>query len=128
MIIKLKENEFNALMEVAQNASHNSILLDVMMKNPVKIPKDITVKEIQDFNKKFDGTFNITSNTSKETIITVTIDQEYICDCCTVANAYVDMVMNAIAFVYTQYKTIQNQLIAPIVNKWSGRLFLKKHR
>ena len=128
MIIKLKENEFNALMEVAQNASHNSILLDVMMKNPVKIPKDITVKEIQDFNKKFDGTFNITSNTSKETIITVTIDQEYICDCCTVANAYVDMVMNAIAFVYTQYKTIQNQLIAPIVNKWSGRLFFKKHR
>ena len=128
MIIKLKENEFNALMEVAQNASHNNTLLDVMMKNPVKIPKDITVKEIQEFNKKFDGTFNITINTSKETIVTVTIAPEYICDCCTVANAYVDMIMNAIAFVYTQYKTIQNQLIAPIVNKWSGRLFFKKHR
>ena len=128
MIIKLKENEFNALMEVAQNASHNNILLDVMMKNPVKIPKDITVKEIQEFNKKFDGTFNITINTSKETIVTVTIAPEYICDCCTVANAYVDMIMNAIVFVYTQYKTIQNQLITPIVNKWSGRLFFKKHR
>lgn len=128
MIIKLKENEFNALMEVAQNASHNNILLDVMMKNPVKIPKDITVKEIQEFNKKFDGTFNITINTSKETIVTVSIAPEYICDCCTVANAYVDMIMNAIAFVYTQYKTIQNQLIAPIVNKWSGRLSFKKHR
>ena len=128
MIIKLKENEFNALMEVAQNASHNSILLDVMMKNPVKIPKDITVKEIQEFNKMYDGTFNIAINTSKETIVTVTIAPEYICDCCTVANAYVDMIMNAIAFVYTQYKTIQNQLIAPIVNKWSGRLFFKKHR
>ena len=128
MIIKLKENEFNALMEVAQNASRNSILLDVMMKNPVKIPKDITVKEIQEFNKKFDGIFNIAINTSKETIVTVTIAPEYICDCCTVANAYVDMIMNAIAFVYTQYKTIQNQLIAPIVNKWSGRLFFKKHR
>ena len=128
MIIKLKENEFNALMEVAQNASHNNILLDVMMKNPVKIPKDITVKEIQEFNKMYDGIFNIAINTSKETIVTVTIAPEYICDCCTVANAYVDMIMNAIAFVYTQYKTIQNQLIAPIVNKWSGRLFFKKHR
>ena len=128
MIIKLKENEFNALMEVAQNASHNNILLDVMMKNPVKIPKDITVKEIQEFNKMFDGIFNIAINTSKETIVTVTIAPECICDCCTVANAYVDMIMNVIAIVYTQYKTIQNQLIAPIVNKWSGRLFFKKHR
>ena len=128
MIIKLKENEFNALMEVAQNASHNSVLLDVMMKNPVKIPEKITIEEIKEFNKLFDGIFNISVNTSKETIVTVTIDPEYICDCCTVANAYVDMVMNAIAFVYTQYKTIQNQLIAPIVNKWSGRLFFKKHR
>ena len=128
MIIKLKEKEFNALMEVAQNITHHNALMDIMMKNPVTIPKNITTKEIQEFNKEYDGIFNITINTSKETIVTVTIDPEYICDCCIVANSYIDMIMNTIAFVYNQYKTIQKRLVNPITRKWTNRYYSKKHK